>query len=560
MWKNNVRMNTMTTNTSPASTMPATGLQLTIPTFEDLKAPIHNPPDTKPAVRAMNVIAPAAPAAKLKVAAYCRVSTDHEEQKSSLDIQRQHFITVARQHPGWEFAGIYHDVISGTKKEKRPGLKRLLGDCAAGKVNLVLTKSVSRFARNTTDLLEMVRALTAEGTDILFEENSLDTRTMGTEFLLTILASLAENESRSFSANCRWGIQRRFQDGSYRAASAPYGYDLVDGGYVVNEAEAETVRDIFSRRTEGWSLGRIADDLNSRGIPSKRAGQKWKGQEVSGKWSAAVCGRLLRNEAYIGDILLQKTYIDSGFHLRANRGEYPQYYHEGHHPAIISREMWEQVQETFRAGYRKQCGKNRHFLTGMLRCSECGSVMYHSRNRSGNSSWTCRKHKDNKDACGMKPVGQDEVINAFTTLVRRLAEDNAEIRLYEEAIRSETMRENKGRITSLAGRLEEIGRELKELQDSRRRGAVSTPEFLSRKNALNKERTDIQQELEKMTDRRIHETEELLKAITGMGGSFVFDEGTFLELVDTVLVHGRGRFAFRFRCGLEAEERSGPCS
>ena len=205
--------------------MRKTDLQFSLPSFDELKSSAFNPPSPsgqKQAAREMNVIRAAVPARRLKVAAY------------------------------------------GTKKEKRPQLQRLLADCAAGRVNLVLTKSVSRFARNTTDLLEMVRSLTAKGTDISFERENIDTRTMDSEFLLTILASLAEDESHSISANCRWGLQKRFENGTYRAASAPYGYDLVDGNYAVNEAEAAVVKEIFSRALAGEVLRQIAADLNVR--------------------------------------------------------------------------------------------------------------------------------------------------------------------------------------------------------------------------------------------------------------------------------------------------------
>ena len=225
--------------------MRKTDLQFSLPSFDELKSSAFNPPSPsgqKQAAREMNVIRAAVPARRLKVAAYCRVSTDKEDQKSSIRIQKEHFSSVAAQHEDWLFVGVYADIVSGTKKEKRPQLQRLLADCAAGRVNLVLTKSVSRFARNTTDLLEMVRSLTAKGTDISFERENIDTRTMDSEFLLTILASLAEDESHSISANCRWGLQKRFENGTYRAASAPYGYDLVDGNYAVNELEAEIVK------------------------------------------------------------------------------------------------------------------------------------------------------------------------------------------------------------------------------------------------------------------------------------------------------------------------------
>ena len=227
--------------------MQSTALQFSLPTFDELRMTAARPRYGKITTtrRSMNVIAAVPALNLLKVAAYCRVSTDHDDQQESIAIQQEHWKTLAAQHPDWDFVGVYVDIVSGTKKEKRPELQRLLTDCDEDRVNLVLTKSVSRFARNTTDLLEMVRSMTATGTNLFFERENIDTRTMDSEFLLTILASLAEDESHSISANCRWGLQRRFEDGTYRAASAPYGYDLVDGNYAVNETEAAVVKEIY---------------------------------------------------------------------------------------------------------------------------------------------------------------------------------------------------------------------------------------------------------------------------------------------------------------------------
>ena len=206
---------------------------LNLPTFDELKTIPVSVPTPAPKARSFSVIASAPDTRKVKVAGYARVSTAHEDQQSSITIQRQHFLSQAAGHTDWQFVGIYCDIVSGTKKEKRPELQRLLTDCRDGRVNLVLTKSISRFARNTTDLLEMVRSLSALGVGIVFDRENIDTRTMDSEFLLTLLASLAEDESHSISSNCRWGIQKRFQDGTYRISTAPYGYDVKDGNLVI---------------------------------------------------------------------------------------------------------------------------------------------------------------------------------------------------------------------------------------------------------------------------------------------------------------------------------------
>lgn len=438
-------------------------MNISLPSFDELITAVKKPVCIVSAGkedRSFSVIKPVATVQKLKVAAYCRVSTDHEEQKSSIQIQREHFASLAAKHEDWEFAGIYADIVSGTKKEKRPELNRLLADCAAGNINLVLTKSVSRFARNTTDLLEMVRSLTSNGTDIFFERENIDTRTMDSEFLLTILASLAEDESHSISANCRWGLQRRFQDGSYRAASAPYGYDLVDGTYAVNAEEAEIVREIFRRRIEGETTGQIAKELNNRNIPTKLAGEVWKGKKVSGKWTGQSILSMLKNEAYIGDLLLQKCYTDRNFQMKVNYGAYPQYYLKDHHPAIISRDDFDTVKNLMQeTSWGKPKEINHYTFTGMLICSDCGSVFYRIVNRRGNAYWVCKKHKHKAADCPSVLVSEISVQDAFIRVMVRL-KTGGSIATYKERIKQEFREENLQEITELKGRLEEIDKEI----------------------------------------------------------------------------------------------------
>lgn len=533
-------------------------MNISLPSFDELVTAGKKPICTESAGkedRSFSVIKPVIAAQKLKVAAYCRVSTDYEEQQSSIQIQKEHFSSLAAKHPDWEFSGIYADIVSGTKKEKRPELNRLLSDCAAGSINLVLTESVSRFARNTTDLLEMVRSLTAIGTDIFFERENIDTRTMDSEFLLTILASLAEDESHSISANCRWGLQRRFQDGSYRAANAPYGYDLVDGTYTMNSEEAEIVREIFRRRIEGETTGQIAKELNRRNIPTKRAGEVWKGKEVSGKWTSQRILMLLKNEAYIGDLLLQKCYTDSNFQMKINYGTYPQYYLKDHHPAIISRDDFDTVKNLLlETGWGRPKEINHHTFTGMLYCEYCGSVFYRIVNRRGNAYWVCKKHRHKASDCPSIPVAEAEIEEAFIRVMERLKTGEA-VASYKERIKQEFREENLQVITELEGRLEEIDKEIHGFERARLRGAADASGYLSQLNKLRSERMEIESQLGRMGDKRITETEELQKLVNSRCGSFVFEEDTFLGTVEKVTVHGREDFTFHFRCGLE--ERSG---
>lgn len=291
-------------------------LDLDFPTLDQLS---EKPEKTARTIKKIDPVVRTVP--KIRVASYIRVSTDHADQKESIAIQRQHFNSLAKRQPDWIFVGCYWDVMSGTKKDKRPGLQRLLADCRAGRVNLITTKSISRLARNVTDLLEMVREMTATGVRIIFDRENIDTGTMDSELLLTILATMANEESKSFAENNRWAIQKRFKDGSYRRGVAPYGFDLVDGHLEVNETEAETVRYIFDRILSGVGCSTIAKEMNEKGIPTKRIGEKRKDGIVhSGKWGAATIRGMIRNEVYMGDSRLQKTFKDTLFKTHLNEG------------------------------------------------------------------------------------------------------------------------------------------------------------------------------------------------------------------------------------------------
>ena len=525
-----------------------------LPSFDELISQAGSASGSTPSfekTRSMNVIKPVVEKEKLKAAAYCRVSTEYEEQQSSIKIQRQHFITLAAKHPDWEFVGIYADIVSGTKMEKRPELLRLLSDCNAGDVNLVLTKSVSRFARNITDLLEMVRNLTANGADIYFERERIDTRTMDSEFLLTILGSLAEDESHSIASNCRWGLQKRFENGTYRAASAPYGYDLVDGNYAVNETEAAVVREIFSLAEAGTGNQAIAEILNKRGILTKRAGQVWKGKEVSGVWSGHHIHMILKNEAYIGDKVLQKTYSDSTFQRRVNKGELPKFYLENHHPSIIEREQFQRVAVILDKRKTGSLGaRTPYIFSGKMVCGCCGAPMQKITNRVGNVFMACSRKRKKAADCRQPNVREDWIKGAFESVVSTLAADDSALQEYADEISREVRRKNETRLVQIERRLPEIEKELAALSHSRNRNAVSGAEFLNWQNELKKEELDLQTELERLTDNRINQTEELLKLVHSRGGSFVFDENTFTELVERVTAKGE-ELIFRFRCGFE---------
>ena len=276
---------------------------------------------------------------KIRVAAYARVSTDSDEQLLSLETQKAHYEEYIKSCPDYEFAGLYYDEgISGTKITKRDELQRLLKDCEDGKIDRVITKSISRFARNTTDCLEMVRRLSQLKISIYFEKENIDTDHMSSELMLSILSSIAESESRSISENSKWSVKRRFENGTFIISCPPYGYENKDGKMVVVPEEAEVVKDIFRMSLSGMGCHRIAKVLNDRGFKTKR----------NGIWHASSVEGILKNEKYTGDVILQKTFTDESFNRHVNYGEEDMYLHKNHHEAIISYEDFDKATEAMR--------------------------------------------------------------------------------------------------------------------------------------------------------------------------------------------------------------------
>lgn len=278
---------------------------------------------------------------KLQVAAYCRVSTDSDEQATSYEAQVEHYTEYIQKNPDWEFAGIYaDDGISGTNTKKREEFNRMIDDCKAGNIDMIITKSISRFARNTLDCLKYIRQLKDMNIPVLFEKESINTMDAKGEVLITIMASLTQQESQSLSQNVKMGLQYRYQQGKVQINHNRFlGYTKdANGNLVIDPEQAETVKRIYREYLEGLSMDKIAAGLKRDGILTGAGGKKWHTSTIN---------KILRNKKYIGDALLQKTYTTDFLNKTRvkNNGLVPQYYVEGNHEAIIPKEIYLQVQE-----------------------------------------------------------------------------------------------------------------------------------------------------------------------------------------------------------------------
>ena len=334
---------------------------------------------------------------KKRVAAYARVSSGKDAMLHSLSAQVSYYSDYIQSN-GWEYAGVYADeAITGTK-DKRDGFQKLLTECRKGNVDMVITKSISRFARNTVTLLTTVRELKELGVDVYFEEQNIHTTSADGELMLTILASYAQEESLSVSENTKWRIRRNFEDGKPWSGFV-LGYRCENGQYVIVPEEAEVVRRIYREYLDGLGATTIMKGLNDDGIRT-RTGKPWR---IGGVL------KILKNYNYTGNLLLQKTYSENHLTKRklVNNGEQPQYHVEGAHEAIIDLSTWEAVQEEIerRAAYYAPTKKATSYLfTGLIVCGICGKH-YRRKTTASGVIWVCTTYNTHgKKACASKAI------------------------------------------------------------------------------------------------------------------------------------------------------------
>ena len=315
---------------------------------------------------------------KPRVAAYCRVSTDLEDQATSFAMQVRTYEERIKSNPDWEFAGIFADEgITGTSAAKRPQFQAMIRACDEGKIDIILTKSISRFARNTLECLSYVNQLEKDGVAVIFENDRIDTRTKESKLLFTILANFAEEESRSISENSKWGIRKKFEQGIARWANL-YGYKK---GYVIVPNEATVVQKIFKLYERGNSFKQIKKKLNDAGTPSPK----------KTKWSERSIQSMLSNERYMGDIKLQKTYMPDHLATKAVRNDstkVPSYYIDNHHQGIITKKQFKRVQLI----REMKQGDRQYPFGAKLRCPYCVAVLHQRKLRSlGYVGWCCEE-------------------------------------------------------------------------------------------------------------------------------------------------------------------------
>ena len=406
---------------------------------------------------------------KLRVAAYCRVSTETEEQNLSYEVQVAHYTEFIKKNTEWEFAGIFaDDGISGTNTKKREEFNRMIEECMEGNIDLVITKSISRFARNTLDCLKYIRQLKEKYIAVYFEKENINTMDAKGEVLLTIMASLAQQESQSLSQNVKLGLQYRYQQGKVQVNHNRFmGYTKdEEGNLIIVPEEAEIIKRIYREYLEGKSLVGIGRDLEKDGILTAAGKPRWRPETIK---------KILLNEKYIGDALLQKTFtVDFLTKKRVkNEGHVPQYYVENSHEAIIPKELFLQAQEELHrrrniytgADKNKRIYSSKYALSTITFCGDCGDIyrrVYWNIHGRKEFVWRCvTRIEQGPEVCKNRTVKEAELYDAVMTAINRLlAGGDNMIRILEENIHSVIGDTTEYKISEINALLEEKQKEL----------------------------------------------------------------------------------------------------
>lgn len=496
---------------------------------------------------------------KRRTAAYARVSTDSEEQATSYEAQVDYYTSYIKSRDDWEFVDIYtDDGISATNTKHREGFRRMIADALDGKIDLIVTKSVSRFARNTVDSLITVRQLKEKGIEIYFEKENIWTLDSKGELLITIMSSLAQEESRSISENVTWGQRKRFADGKVCVPFRRFlGYDRgEDGNLVLNKEEAAIIKRIYGMFLQGMTPYGIAKELTKDGIltPAKKK-----------NWSAGTVRSILTNEKYKGDALLQKSYTVDFLtkKKKINEGEIPQYYVENNHEAIIDPAVFDMVQRELES---RQAGKNRHsgthIFAGKIKCGECGSwygsKVWHSNSKYRRVIWQCNHKFNNDEKCKTPHLSEDSIKKFFMKAANKLLEDKDEIISNFEILKTTAFntKDLEKKKVELQNELEIVADLIQDIINQNAHTALNQDEYQRRYNDLvgrfDTTKSDLETTTEQIKDKitRHKNLEIFLQELKNQEGLLTeFDPLLWNSLVDYLTVYEEDKVQVTFKNG-----------
>lgn len=487
----------------------------------------------------------------IRTCAYCRVSTDNEDQKTSYDSQRIHYKNMIEENPDWEFVGIYADEgITGTQTKKREQFNQMMSDALSGKIDLILAKSISRFARNTVDTLNCVRLLREHNIDVYFEKENIHTLGLSNELFLTLYSAFAQAESESISENVKAGFRMKMKREELVGKYAPFGYlyDKEKDLIYPDESKKDIVTYIFEEYAKGVGFRTIALNLNNLGIPSPS----------NLKWCHASVRRIITNEKYVGDLKTGKYYTENVLthKKKVNYGEKEQYFTSNHHEPIISRELWDKCQEilTIRSKIIKPDGNRDKFsrkyaFSSKIFCGICGErFIRHSYKIRSNGKevayWVCRSHRNKIDCSNLIHYKQEELEDIFVIAYNKLFQDSDKyissfMKKVNEVINKKQDNLNHKKIQDEITKLEN---KLSNLIDLQLDGSISK-EMLNQKNLeiSNKIKGYEQQlkdteNIERTRKQKLEQIDKISNTLKQYKGLTKFNEKVFNCLVDKIII------------------------
>ena len=494
----------------------------------------------------------------IRCAAYCRVSSDSEDQLNSFMAQTRYYSRIFEDSETEILVDIYADEgVTGTREDKREEFQRMINDCRKGKIDRIYTKSISRFARNTRDCLKNVRELKSIGITICFEKEKIDTANMTDEMIITIMGGLAQEESVSISQNMRWSIKKRMENGTFNPAYLPYGYNRVHGKIVINEAESSIVKCIFLQYISGDGMESIAKQLNAAQVDKDKKGYIWCKNTIR---------YILMNEKYTGKSIFRKFYTTDNFPYKQkeNKGELEQYLVQDTMPVIISEEIFATVQKLI-AERKENCkfsGKV-YPLSGKIKCGKC-RCSFKRKMINKRVFWTCSKHDLNASDCEIKPISQEMDYSLFIKLHNNLQHNYKQILVpLQTAVQDLKSRRYNGNFTVI-----EIHKEIAKHREQthvlarlKTKGFLDNAKYLEQTTELAAKINKLQTELKKIT--RSDDEDETLEQIEMLIDYFEkcenpikeFDESAFENIVDKIVVINQSELEFHVIGGLKFTEK-----
>jgi len=492
---------------------------------------------------------------KRRIGVYVRVSSDSSDQQNSYASQISYYTALIEKHPEWELVDVYADEgITGTKLDKRDEFLRLMGDARKGKLDEILVKSISRFARNTKDCLSTLRELSLLGVTVRFDKENINTGTLTSELMVSVSASLAQEESISLSQNMRWSYQKRMQSGKFITHNAPFGYRLHGKEMTIDEDEAEIVRWVFDSYLDGMNMSELAEAVTATGFRTSDGNPLWR---------KGAIGYMLQNEKYIGDSMGQKAYMTEAFPFKEvdNRGEKPMYYAEGTHPAIIDKDTFNRVQALIQSRRPKNKGKRgEYLLSRKIICAQCGSTFARRVTQKGNVFWVCRIHESGKDVCSMGRIPEQELYAAFMRTAMKLKMNLTTIlapAIAQLQDLSQSEARSNGAMLAIAKEIAALQEKTLVLNRLRERNLIPADAFLTKNAGISTRLAELKRQrrilLEGSDESHnvltgLRELQRILKE-TKITPSF--DEELFASTVETVIAESADKVWFRMLGGLK---------